>query len=192
MLDDPFMPYFYPCNYDKIFPFHFLSNDDFTKLWPSKIKTVNINKIHYDSTQYCTLKTSAKISQNPKDFIILQINPRSLIKNSDKIEELLITSRITPDIVAICETKLKNNLLFPYSLNNYNFIHAKSSTNAGGVGMFIKSSYLFNKTNKFNLNVNACEDTVYGSKSLCNIIKSLLLEQYTDIQIIKSTHFSMN
>ena len=24
--------------------------------------------------------------------------------------------------------------------------------------MFIKSSYLFNKTNKFNLNVNACED----------------------------------
>ena len=24
--------------------------------------------------------------------------------------------------------------------------------------MFIKSSYLFNKTNKFDLNINACED----------------------------------
>ena len=80
MLDDPFMPYFCPCNYDKIFPFHSLSNDDFIKLWPSKIKTVNINKIHYDLTQYCTLKTIAKISQSPKDFIILQINTRSLIK----------------------------------------------------------------------------------------------------------------
>ena len=71
MLDDPSMPYFCPCNYDKIFPFHSLSNDDFIKLWPSKIKTVNINKIHYDLTQYCTLKTIAKISQNPKDFIII-------------------------------------------------------------------------------------------------------------------------
>ena len=44
MLDNPLMPYFCPCNNDKIFPFHFLSNDDFTQLWPSKIKTVNINK----------------------------------------------------------------------------------------------------------------------------------------------------
>ena len=158
MLDDPSMPYFCPCNYDKIFPFHSLSNDDFIKLWPSKIKTVNINKIHYDLTQYCTLKTIAKISQSPKDFIILQINTRSLIKNFGKIEELLITSKITPDIIAICETKLKTNLSFPYSLNNYNFIHVNSPTNAGGVGMFIKSSYLFNKTNKFNLNLNACED----------------------------------
>ena len=68
MLDDPFIPYFCPCNYDKIFSFHSLSNDDFIKLWPSKIKTVNINKIHYDSTQYCTLKTIAKISQKPKRF----------------------------------------------------------------------------------------------------------------------------
>ena len=91
MLDNPFIPYFCPCNYDKIFPFHSLSNDDFIKLWPSKIKTVNINKIHCDSIQYCTLKTIAKISQNSKDFIILQINTRSLIKNFDKMEELLIS-----------------------------------------------------------------------------------------------------
>ena len=83
MLDNPLMPYFCPCNYDKIFLFHFLSNDDFTQLWPSKIKTVNINKIHYDSTQYYTLKTNSKISQNSKDFLILQINTRSLIKNLD-------------------------------------------------------------------------------------------------------------
>ena len=86
-------------------------------MWPSKIKTVNINKIYYDSTQYCKLKTIAKISQNPKDFIILQINTRSLIKNFNKMEELLITSKITPEIIAICETKLKNNLSLPYSIN---------------------------------------------------------------------------
>ena len=46
------------------------------------------------------------------------------MKNFNKIEELLITSKITPDIIAICETKLKNKLSVPYSLNNYNFIHA--------------------------------------------------------------------
>ena len=49
-------------------------------------------------------------------------------------------------------------LFIIFLLFNYNFIHAKSPTNAGGVGMFIKSSYLSNKTIKFNFNVNACED----------------------------------
>ena len=84
MLDDPLMLCFCLCNYDKIFLFRSLSNDDFIKLWPSKIKTVNINKIHYDSTQYSTLKTIAKISHSPKNFIILQINTRSLKKNLTK------------------------------------------------------------------------------------------------------------
>ena len=54
----------------------------------------------------------AKISQNSKDFIILQINTRSLIKNFDKIEELLITSKITPNILYKLEIRAEEDRFF--------------------------------------------------------------------------------
>ena len=91
-------------------------------------------------------------------FTILQINSRSLIKNFDKIENLLITLKLSPDIIAISETKLKNDIPFPYTLQNYNFLFNNSPTNAGGSGIFIKSSYIHKQINHFNLNLNACED----------------------------------
>ena len=42
-------------------------------------------------------------------------------------------------------------------------MQANFTTNAGGVRMFIKSSYLFNKIDSPNLNANACEDIWIGN-----------------------------
>jgi len=108
----------------------------------NRIKNINFDdKKKYDPNQYFSLQAFNKLSQNQKDFIILQINARSLIKNFNKLEELLISLVSAPDIIAISETKLKDNIPFPYELKNYNFVHVNSPTNAGGVGICIKTLY---------------------------------------------------
>ena len=67
------------------------------------------------TSQYYTLKTFTDKINVLNSFTILQINSRSLIKNFDKIENLLITLKPNPDIhvIAISETKLKININFP-------------------------------------------------------------------------------
>ena len=60
-----------------------------------------MTKKKYDPNQYFSLQAFNKLSQNQKDFIILQINARSLIKNFNKLEELLTSVVSTPDIIAI-------------------------------------------------------------------------------------------
>ena len=110
------------------------------------------------TSPYYTLKTFTDKINVLNSFTMLQINSRSLIKNFDKIENLLITLKLNPDIIAISETKLKNDIPFSYTLQNYNFLYNNSPTNAGGSGIFIKSSYIHKQINHFTLNLNACED----------------------------------
>ena len=50
-------------------------------------------------------------------------------------------------MICISETKLKDNIPFPYILQNYNFIHANSPTNAGVLGIFMKSTILLTELN---------------------------------------------
>ena len=109
------------------------------------------------TSQYYTLKTFTDKINVLNSFTILQINSRSLIKNFDKIENLLITLKLNPDIIAISETKLKINIQFSYTLQNYNFLLNNSPTNASSSGIFIKSSYIHKQINHFNLNLNASE-----------------------------------
>ena len=143
----------------KLFPFSSLTNDDLKTLWlPQKPKTFNTSINNSNSTQYCTLETFSTNTEKASNFTILQINARSLIKNFEKIENLLITTKFSPDIIIISETKLKPEIQLPHTLPNYSFICTNSPTNAGGVGIFIKSSYTFTQTSHFNLNANFCED----------------------------------
>ena len=96
---------------------------------------------------------------NHKDFLIIHINMRSLLKNFEKLEEMINDLHVSPDIIAISETKLKNNVPFNSFLTAYDFMHQNSKTNAGGVALFVKSIYLFNVVDSFNLNAEKCEDT---------------------------------
>ena len=66
---------------------------------------INSIESHFNSTNYTN-----------NDLILLHINTRSLIKNIDKITELLSFFPNQPDIIAISETKFKDN-------SNLNFAH---------------------------------------------------------------------
>ena len=46
--------------------------------------------------------------------MIMHVNTRSLHKNFEKLEELIREINISPDVIAISETKLKDNTSFSY------------------------------------------------------------------------------
>ena len=90
------------------------------------------------------------------NFFILHVNIRSLNKNIDKLEELLLELGKLPDIIALSETKLKNS--FSCFLDGYKFIQSNSDTNAGGVGLLVRNNINFIVTDQYELNVPNCED----------------------------------
>ena len=78
------------------------------------------------------------------ELSFLHVNIRSLTKNISLLEELLISFKISPDIVGICETKLnKNTNISSVLLHTYKFNFLNSESNAGGVGLYIKSSLIY-------------------------------------------------
>ena len=98
---------------------------------------------------------------NVKNIIsLLHVNIRSLNKeeNFDALFEFLTLLPFTPDIVCVSETRLKGNPLINIAIPNYNFVHADSVTNAGGVGVYVSSKFSFQVDLELNLNLNGCEE----------------------------------
>ena len=71
---------------------------------------------------------------------------------------MLAISKIAPDIIAISETKLHKFETCRISLEGYNFEHEGSSTNAGGVGIFIKENISYKICHNYNINLPHCEE----------------------------------
>ena len=60
-----------------------------------------------------------------------------------------------PEIIALTETKLKENCISGnIELPGYKFIHVNSSTLAGGVGFYIKEKIKFSLLEEFSINVD--------------------------------------
>ena len=80
---------------------------------------------------------------NVKNTIfLLHVNITSLNKQKifDALYEFLTLLPLTPDIVCVSETRLKDNPLINIAIPNYNFVHADSVTNTGGVGVMFRQS----------------------------------------------------
>ena len=99
--------------------------------------------------QTITPKNFHKQHNTSNDFFLLHINTQSLNKNFEKLEEILIELGKLPEIIAISETKLQAE--FKMQLQGYNFIQNNSNTNAGGVGMFIKETLIFQTITEYQL-----------------------------------------
>ena len=89
---------------------------------------------YYNTTQFADL-----IKSNKNEYLtLMHFNTRFLIKNKDKIESLLFEISSLPDLIAITDTKLNSFTARQASIEYYNFSHANSMSNAGGVGIYIK------------------------------------------------------
>ena len=68
---------------------------------------------------------------------------RSLPKNLTSLNDLILTVKETPEIIAILETKLQNENIYNISILGYVFSNNNSLTRAGGVSLYISHELNF-------------------------------------------------
>ena len=85
------------------------------------------------------------ISSKTNDTIFLHVNICSFLKNYDELYQFVSELRIKSLTICITVTKLKGIPDVNISLPGYLFIHENSSTNAGGVGIYISKILCFEK-----------------------------------------------
>jgi len=66
-------------------------------------------------------------------------NVRSLVKNKHKIDAFFSMCNVSPDFIAISETKVKPKCWTNIQIPNYNFVYVDSLTSAGGVGLYVNT-----------------------------------------------------
>ena len=90
---------------------------------------------------------------------MIHFNMRSLQKYIDKLSHYLTDVNRKPDVVAVSETKLKENMIHSnIELDGYQFIHRNSHTFAGGVGISVKSSISYNIKPTINIDLSSVEN----------------------------------
>ena len=80
---------------------------------------------NYTESKYYTVKQSGSLFQKAKrknGFSMLHLNMRSLPKNLSLLEDFIDTVNVSPEIIAISETKLKENNIYNINIPGYSFI----------------------------------------------------------------------
>ena len=101
---------------------------------------------NYSESKYYTVKQSGTIFQKAKrknGFSMRHLNMRSLPKNLSLLEDFITTVKEPPEIIAISETKLKENNIHNVNIPGYSFINTNSRTAAGGVAIYIANELDF-------------------------------------------------
>ena len=108
------------------------------------------NKCEY----YSTDSLNNILRNRTNELLIIQFNIRSLEKNIDKMSQYLSELKRQPDVIALTETKLKDNICGNIKLAGYKFIHVNSPTLAGGVGFYINEKLKYSVLGKLEMKVN--------------------------------------
>ena len=93
-----------------------------------------------------------------QNLSILHFNVRSIVKNKHLLEEFLHEVDQCPSILAISETKLSDNKVNQALIPNYNFLFSHSSTNAGGVGLYVRSDLISIRRQDLEFDSNESEN----------------------------------
>ena len=72
---------------------------------------------------------------------------------------------VSPDFIAISETKLKSKCCTDIQIPNYNFVHVDCLTNAGGVGLYVNKKMQYTVRQDLELPVDGCESLFIEVKS---------------------------
>ena len=95
------------------------------------------------------------------ELFIMHFNARSLSKNIEEIQSLIAIIKDSPDIICISETKLHDDKIDWQSnlvkLPGYALVYNNSTTQAGGVGIYVSEKLKFCVKHELNLNVSNCE-----------------------------------
>ena len=67
-------------------------------------------------------------------------------KNFDSLYDFLVELNFLLDVICLTETRIKLHPLLNISLPNYTFFHTDSTTNAGGVGIYVLNKFQVKKS----------------------------------------------
>ena len=137
-----------------MFPFQFLNNFELQNMFSTKTDVMrqlnkldclqaldsNLNLINVNS-KYRSVDWLNRHydTYNDLGISVIHFNVRCIIKNKQKIEELLYDLNKYPDITAISETKLNDdcNLGQASIQQGYHLLNVNSNSNAGGVALYV-------------------------------------------------------
>ena len=88
---------------------------------------------------------------------VIHLNVRSLPKNKNLIEERIRLLHSNIDVIGITETKLNSNNCKYIIIKGYNFVNINSSSNAGGVALFINDRFKFTVLPELSTTNDLCE-----------------------------------
>ena len=87
-----------------------------------------------------------KLKYNLNTLSVLQLNGRSIVKNFDNLKLLLKSIHNTFYVISICETWFNEFNMNLFVLQGYTSFHTiRNHKKAGGVSIYIKSSFSTNK-----------------------------------------------
>ena len=98
-----------------------------------------------------------------KSFSLIHLNISSLQRHIDELVTLLSILDHPFNVICVTETRLHDDPLTNIQIEGYNFVHTPTSSQCGGVGIFIKENIEYEIVNKHTL-------------SLDNIFQSIFIE----------------
>jgi len=113
------------------------------------------------SCQYCNSSHFIEYTKQltTKDLFMLHCNVRSLNKNLCDLQQYLSELYYEPDIIAISETRINstNSHLPDNQMHRYTFFHCDSTTQAGGVGAYIKNTIDAKHIHDLSVSFDGCQ-----------------------------------
>ena len=82
---------------------------------------------------------------------------RGLAKNKHKIDTFFPICNVSPNFIAISETKLKSKCCTNIQIPNYNFVHIDSLTNVGGISLDVNTKLQYAVRQDLELPIDGCE-----------------------------------
>ena len=125
----------------------------------NSIHSNNNAKFRIKDDEYFSLRKISNIMRKQNNStLMVHFNTRSLAKNKHLIEEFITEVKYSPEVIGISETKINSNTCLNLNIPGFDFFHNDSSTNAGGVGIYINHNLKHKLRNDLLLNLPNCED----------------------------------
>ena len=110
-------------------------------------------------SRYFTVSELSSLRYDSRDLSILHTNIRSLSLHHDELINLCAQAKVNFDIIGVSETwnQTQNEILTNVSIEEYNHYDTKSSSQNGGVRLYVKKSLNSKLCNNLSLNCDEFE-----------------------------------
>ena len=124
---------------------------------PEEVYNYFLNFFYVKVFDYLNLNSKRPTFDPNRSLVLLHINIHSLHKNFDNLYDFLVELNFLPDVICLTKTRIKLHLLLNILLPNYIFFHTDSTTNAGGVEIYILNKFQVKKSiTQYNFSKSEC------------------------------------